>query len=50
MMAKRNLTKALKSVVDFTLKGNANSTTCINIYQPKAPEGLKKFSKTNNDK
>ena len=40
----------LKRTIDLALKGNANCTTCANIYQPKAPHGLKKFSKMNNDK
>lgn len=37
----------LRHVVEFSLKGNANSTTCATIYQPKAPDALKKFSKIN---
>lgn len=41
--------KMLKKAVDFSLKGNANSTTCTHIYQPKAPAALKKFSKIDND-
>ncbi len=40
----------LKKAVEFSLKGNSNSTTCITIYQPKAPAALKKFSKVENDK
>lgn len=40
----------VKKVVEATLKSNANSTTCYNIYQPKAPKTLKKFSKIRDDK
>ena len=40
----------MKKVVNLALKGNANSTTCASIYQPKAPKELKQFSKSNNDK
>ena len=40
----------MKKAVDFSLTGNANSTTCSTIYQPKAPASLKKFSKVENDK
>ena len=45
--------KARNCVVSLTekmLKQNANSTTCIYVYQPKAPKGLEKFSKLKNDK
>lgn len=34
-----------KSSAEKALKRDANSTTCWAIYQPKAPAGLKKFSK-----
>lgn len=40
----------LKKAVTTSLKGNANSTTCFTIYQPKAPAALKKFSKVEDDK
>ncbi|MBE6835468.1 MAG: cyclic lactone autoinducer peptide [Ruminococcaceae bacterium] len=40
----------MKKVVNLALKGNANSTTCVMVYQPKAPKELKKFSKMNNGK
>jgi cyclic lactone autoinducer peptide len=40
----------LKRTINLALKGNANSTTCATIYQPKAPKELKKFSRLNNDK
>ena len=40
----------MKKAVTVALKGNANSTTCGTIFQPKAPASLKKFNKINNDK
>ncbi len=40
----------LKKAVGISIKRDANSTTCSNIYQPKAPAALKKFSKIENDK
>lgn len=40
----------LKKAVGVSLRRDANSTTCSNIYQPKAPAALKKFSKVENDK
>ena len=39
------LTKIFKKSVDLKLKNNANSTTCISVYQPKAPASLKKYKK-----
>ncbi len=42
--------KAIKKVVNDSLKADANSTSCIIFYQPKAPAELKKFSKIDNDK
>lgn len=39
-----------KKTAEHTLKRDANTTTCCAIYQPKAPVGLKKFSKVENDK
>ena len=38
-----------KTVAEKSLKRNANSTSCIVYYQPKAPVDLKKFSNMNND-
>lgn len=47
----KNFSKSLlRKAVNASLKGNANSTTCITIFQPKAPAALKKFSKVENDK
>ena len=50
MKVKKSGSLALKKTIDLTLKGNANSTTCGYVYQPKAPTALKKFNKVNNDK
>lgn len=50
MKAQNKKSSVLKRTINLALKGNANSTTCVSIYQPKAPQGLKKFSKMNNDK
>lgn len=47
---KNNYSKIIKKVVENSLKLNANSTTCMAVYQPKAPDALKKFSKVENDK
>lgn len=44
-----NIAKALKNTVDKSIRIDANSTTCIAVYQPKAPANLKKFSKIDND-
>lgn len=40
----------LKAVAKNAAKIDANSTSCIIFFQPKAPAGLKKFSKIDNDK
>lgn len=42
--------KVLKKMVTGALKDSSNSTTCMYVYQPKAPASLKKFSKIENDK
>lgn len=42
--------KFMKSIVEKQASHAANSTTCIALYQPKAPAALKKFSKVENDK
>lgn len=46
----KNAQKIMKSIVEKQAKLSANSTTCIALYQPKAPAALKKFSKVENDK
>lgn len=37
--------KTIKGVLDGMLKSEANSTSCMFVYQPKEPEELKKFRK-----
>lgn len=39
------LENQMKKSVERTLQSDANSATCVIIYQPKAPAELKKFSK-----
>ncbi len=41
--------KLIKKLANHSLKFDANNTTCISIYQPKAPAALKKFSKINKE-
>lgn len=50
MKSKNGHSNKLKTVVEKFLKADANSTTCMIVYQPKAPKMLKKFSKIENDK
>ncbi|MCM1284712.1 MAG: cyclic lactone autoinducer peptide [Acetobacter sp.] len=47
---KKIFTKVMKTVVEKSLVREANSTSCMIYYQPKAPVSLKKFSKVENDK
>lgn len=47
---KNSLSKMVKHTAEAALTRDANSTTCFAVYQPKAPQSLKKFSKVNNDK
>lgn len=42
--------KILKAIAKNAVKVDANSTSCIVVYQPKVPSNLKKFSKIENDK
>lgn len=42
--------KVIKVITEKSLEHDANSTTCMAVYQPKAPESLKRFSKIDNDK
>lgn len=41
--------KLIKKLANHSLKVDANNTTCITIYQPKAPAALKNFSKINKE-
>ena len=44
MKNKKNLiAKIAKKAAENALRRDANSTTCVCIYQPKAPEKLKQF-------
>lgn len=47
---KKIFTTAIKTIAEKSLERNANSTTCVVLYQPKAPVALNKFSKVKNDK
>lgn len=42
---KKVLLNTSKNLAISSLKRDANTTTCAMVYQPKAPTGLKKFSK-----
>lgn len=46
---KKIFTTAIKTMAEKSLKRNANSTSCIVYYQPKAPADLRKFSRNYND-
>lgn len=50
MKSRKICTKMVKSIVEKVIRVDANSTTCMIVYQPKAPAMLKKFSKVENDK
>lgn len=42
--SKKNLiAKMAKKAAESALRRDANNTTCVCIYQPKAPEKLKQF-------
>lgn len=41
--------KFIKKLANHSLKVDANNTTCLTIYQPKAPAALKNFSKINKE-
>lgn len=46
-MVKKEITKSvakgLKSSLDMVLRAEANTTSCIIFYQPKAPKELTKY-------
>lgn len=50
MLKNTKVLTGVKKIADKELSRNANSTSCTWIYQPKAPEALKRFSKIENDK
>ncbi len=39
-----------KQIVELALKSNANSTTCVVIYQPKVPSALNRYKNKNDNK
>lgn len=39
----KSTAKGIKSVLNMTLRSEANSTSCIIMYEPKAPKELVKF-------
>ena len=41
------IAKLAKKSAEATLKRDANATTCTAVYQPKAPQNLKQYSKHN---
>lgn len=47
---KKIYSNIVKKIAAGSLSVEANSTSCIMLYQPKAPAMLKKFSKVDNDK
>lgn len=48
MIKKKNVhIKLLKKVLDMTLQIEANTTSCLFIYQPKPPKELMKLKKVN---
>ena len=40
---KESMAKGGKTALDMVLRTEANSTSCCLLYQPKAPEGLRKY-------
>ena len=39
----KSIAKGLKIALDIVLKTEANTTSCLIMYQPKAPKELKNF-------
>lgn len=50
MLKNTKILTGVKKLADKALTSDSNSTSCYMIYQPKAPEALKRFSKIENDK
>lgn len=42
---KKRIAKEVAATLGVTLRVDANSTSCMGIYQPKAPEELSRFRK-----
>lgn len=43
---KRTMAKGIKNVLDIVLRTEANSASCVIMYQPKAPSELMKFRRS----
>ncbi len=43
--ASKNIAKVTASLLKTSLVVSANTTSCTVVHQPKAPQGLKQFSK-----
>lgn len=46
MKSNKNLIAVVAKKAADALRRDANRTTCTSIYQPKAPEALKRFKNT----
>lgn len=42
----KKVSKCVTSILEKTLRLEANSTSCMVAFQPKTPEGLEKFRKS----
>lgn len=45
LKSKNIVVKLAKNIAEKALKMDANSTTCVAIYQPKVPANLDRFKK-----
>lgn len=45
IMGKKSVTSQVKRTLDMMLKLEANSASCMVVYEPKKPEGLSKFKR-----
>lgn len=43
---KTTVAKGMKTVLDTVLKTEANTTSCVIMFQPKAPEELMKYRRS----
>ena len=39
----KNIAKGVKQALDIVLKIEANTASCVIMYQPKAPNGIEKY-------
>lgn len=44
-MNKKKIAKAIAATLEKVLQIEANSTSCLIIYQPKMPDNLRKYRK-----